>query len=41
MYDNTDPGNMRLIAEGQGAAVTAVWDGTLWDSIQGECRYGD
>jgi len=41
MYDNTDAGNMQLIAEGQGAAVTAVWDGTLWDSIQGEYRHGD
>jgi predicted ABC-type ATPase len=41
MYDNTDIGNMRLIAEGCRATVTIASDRPLWERIHGEHRHGD
>ena len=34
MYDNTNVGNMKLIAEGRRSIVTAVSDRSLWEQVQ-------
>jgi predicted ABC-type ATPase len=40
MYDNTDIGNMRLIAEGRGTAMAPISDRPLSERIRGEHCHG-
>ena len=41
LCDNTDVGNLRLIATGKGPAVTAISDNHLWTHIRQEFSRGD